>query len=277
LRIIVLGFVRDSESEIWAGDRADKSRGRSRFPQGMTSKKANFSVGYKRLMGQLAEETGKSELGVGERLTALAEVLIGGAVVIGHNIYHALPNEVPILCLLLWCSLMVRRRSWSSVGLGTPASWKLVMGVAVCAAMALQLKDLVAEPLAHVFWHQPERVSSVLGAVEGHRLGPAVRSLAIVWTFAAFGEELAYRAFLMRRMADALNGTRLAYGVAILFSSVLFGFGHFYKGPTGVFDSTVSGIILAAAYMATRRNLWALILGHGLSDTFAVVATYFGW
>ena len=103
----------------------------------------------------------------------------------------------------------------------------------------------------------------------------ALKALVIVWTFAASGEELAYRALLLRTTADALNGSRAAYAAAILFSSVLFGFGHFFKGPTGVFDSTVSGLILAAAYLVTRRNLWAPVFAYGLSDTFAVVLTYF--
>ena len=52
---------------------------------------------------------------------------------------------------------------------------------------------------------------------------------------------------------------------------------HFYKGPTGIFDSTVSGFILAAAYLVGRRNLWAPILAHGISDTIAVLWTFLGW
>jgi uncharacterized protein len=212
-----------------------------------------------------------------ERVFAGAEVILGGAAVILHNVFRLVPNEVPILVLILWASLLLRRKPWRSVGLCSPCSWKVVLLVAVVAAVLLQLKDLVTEPLAHLIWHRQEAVSTVLSSL--HRRSPmvALKSMAIVWTFAAFGEELGYRALLLRRTADALNGSRAAYAAAVVFSSVLFGFGHFYKGPTGVFDSTVSGLILAAAYLVTRRNLWAPILGHGLSDTFAVAATYLGW
>jgi uncharacterized protein len=57
---------------------------------------------------------------------------------------------------------------------------------------------------------------------------------------------------------------------------LLFGFGHFYKGPAGAVQSTVSGLLLGTVYLVTG-NLWAPILAHGLSDAFAVVALYYGW
>jgi membrane protease YdiL (CAAX protease family) len=212
-----------------------------------------------------------------DRLFAGAEVLIGALVVVGHNVYRILPNEVPTLVLILWISLLIRKIPWRSIGLCKPASWKVSLAVAFAAGALLQLKDFVTEPFAHWIWPQPEKTPSLLADLHQHSSSHAAAALAIVWTFAALGEELGYRALLLRRTADALNGSRTGYAIAIFFSSVLFGFGHFFKGPTGVFDSTVSGLILAAAYMVTRRNLWAPILAHGLSDSFAVVASYFAW
>ena len=52
---------------------------------------------------------------------------------------------------------------------------------------------------------------------------------------------------------------------------------HDYKGPSGVVDSGVAGLILGAAYLLSGRNLWASILAHGFIDTFAVTVTYLGW
>jgi membrane protease YdiL (CAAX protease family) len=98
-----------------------------------------------------------------------------------------------------------------------------------------------------------------------------------VWTFAAFGEEVAYRGYLLRRAADLGNWSTTACAFGLLWSSVLFGFGHYYKGPAGILESTVSGLILGGAYLMTKRNLWAAIFAHGLSDTFAAVATYLKW
>lgn len=47
---------------------------------------------------------------VRERIVAGIEVAIGGAVVVGHNVFHLLPNEVPVLVLLLGVSLILRRK-----------------------------------------------------------------------------------------------------------------------------------------------------------------------
>ena len=51
------------------------------------------------------------------------------------------------------------------------------------------------------------------------------------------------------------------------------GLGHLYKGPSGIVDSAYSGLILGGVYLLSGRNLWAAILAHGLSDTFAVVVS----
>jgi hypothetical protein len=59
--------------------------------------------------------------------------------------------------------------------------------------------------------------------------------------------------------------------------AVLFGFGHFYKGPAGVLDSTYSGVVLGSVYLLSGRNLWASILAHGISDTLAVAVVFLGW
>ncbi len=44
-------------------------------------------------------------------------------VVVGHNIFRILPNEVPILFILGWISLRLRNGGWKYAGLGRPKSW----------------------------------------------------------------------------------------------------------------------------------------------------------
>jgi membrane protease YdiL (CAAX protease family) len=59
--------------------------------------------------------------------------------------------------------------------------------------------------------------------------------------------------------------------------SILFGYGHYYKGASGVIDSGVAGLILGTAYMLAGRNLWASIFAQGFIDTFGVIDAFFGW
>jgi hypothetical protein len=48
------------------------------------------------------------------------EFLFGAAVVIGHNVFHKLPNEVPILFVLGLLSFRWRNGGWSAMGLKCP-------------------------------------------------------------------------------------------------------------------------------------------------------------
>lgn len=106
--------------------------------------------------------------------------------------------------------------------------------------------------------------------------GSALVVLGLVWTFAAFGEEIAYRGYLLQRAAAMLGNTNAAFWIAILASGVLFGYGHYYKGPAGIVDSGFAGVILGAAYLPSGRCLWTCILAHGFIDAFGVVMLYFG-
>jgi membrane protease YdiL (CAAX protease family) len=218
-----------------------------------------------------------AELTPGQRWLSILEVVLGAFLVIGHNVFHILPNEVPILFVLFWVSLRLRDGGWRVAGLTRPESWgKTVLMATVAAALLLLGSQYVIEPLASHLWHRPEQVSSLL-KVHAHDWKFALRNLAIVWVFAGFGEELGYRGYLLTRAADLGNRSKIAYVAAMLYVAVLFGFGHFYKGPAGVMDSTYSGLVLGGVYLLSGRNLWTSILAHGITDTIVVLFTFMGW
>lgn len=211
------------------------------------------------------------------RILSLLEFAVGSGVVIGHNVFHILPNEVPILVVLGWISLHWRDGGWKAVGLKRPSSWWRTVLLAIGAAVVLQVGSEVAVgPLAHRFWPEPEHISQALTSA-GLGWKQALGALLLIWTFAAFGEELAYRGYLLTRAADVLGRTNAGYFASMIVIAILFGFGHYYKGPAGVLDSTYSGLVLGGAYLLSGRNLWAPILAHGISDTFAVVVLFLGW
>jgi len=224
-----------------------------------------------------AAYAGERALTPGERWGSLLEVLLGAFIVIGHNVFRILPNEVPILFVLLFISLRLRDGRWTVPGLERPRSWPKTLAIAVIAAAILQIgSELVMQPVGSHLWHHPEQASSVL-TTSALSWRSAMRNLAIVWSFGAFGEELSYRSYLLTRAADLGDRSKIAYGAAMLYVAVLFGFGHFYKGPAGILDSTYSGLVLGSVYLLTGRNLWASILTHGISDTFAVLIVFRGW
>ena len=213
---------------------------------------------------------------IGPRWVSAAELGLGAGVVLGHNVWRVLPNEVAILAVLGLVSFRVRDGGWDAMGLRRPPSWKQIWLIALAAAAArLLLGELVVDPFTSRFW--PPAISpSGTEQITGNPVA-ALRWLLLVWTFAAFGEEIAYRGYLVNRAADVGGRSRAAWWVAVLLGAVLFGYGHYYKGPAGMVDSGVAGLILGIAYLAAGRNLWAPILAHGIIDTVGVTALYFGW
>ena len=216
------------------------------------------------------------ELTASQRWFSLSEFLLGSAVVIGHNVYHLIPNEVPILFFAGLISLRLRNRNWSAMGLQWPVSWRRTLFIAlVAAATRIIVGAVVVDPVTAHFW-PPAVGPSGFNEISGHPM-VALRWLLLVWTFAAFGEEISYRGYLLNRAAEAGARSKFSYWVSAVLVAVLFGFGHYYKGPSGILDSGMAGLVLGAAYLLSGRNLWVCILAHGFIDTFGVVALFCGW
>src|SRR5215475_12769841 len=212
---------------------------------------------------------------VSRALSAL-EFCFGAFIVIGHNVFHIVPNEVIVLCLLGLVSIWLRDGNWSALGFKRPASWRRVLLIAIVAAiLRILLGQFVIEPLTGFFWPKPT-APALANEITGN-VKVALFALLLVWTFAAFGEEIAYRGYLVTRAADIGKRSAWAYWIAILLVSVLFGYGHYYKGASGVIDSGVAGLILGTAYMLSGRNLWGSIFAHGFIDTFGIIDAFFGW
>ncbi len=210
------------------------------------------------------------------RWASAAEFLLGALIVIAHNVYHLVPNEVPILFVLGLLSFRLRDSGWSVLGLKRPASWRNTILIAfAAAALRILLGEYVIDPLTAHFW--PRAVAPAVAESIPHNLKNAFLALGLVWTFAAFGEEISYRGYLLTRAADIGGRSALAYWIALIPMSVLFGYGHFFKGPAGIVDSGIAGLILGTAYLLSGRNLWVAVLAHGFIDTLGVVILYFGW
>ena len=162
------------------------------------------------------------------------------------------------------------------MGLRWPVPWQRTLLLALAAAaVRILLSAVVIDPVSAHFW-PPAIAPGGMNEIAGHVM-VALRWLLLVWTFAAFGEEIGYRGYLVTRAAEAGGRSKVAYWIAVMAVSVLFGYGHYYKGPAGIIDSGMAGLVLGAAYLLSGRNLWVCILAHGFIDTFGVVAVFFGW
>ena len=210
------------------------------------------------------------------RALSAFEFCFGAFIVIGHNVFHIVPNEVIVLSVVGLISIRVRDGSWSAMGFKRPASWQRILLIAFAAAiLRILLGQFLVEPLTGFFWPKPT-APALANEITGN-MKVALVALLIVWTFAAFGEEIAYRGYLLTRAADTGMRSVAAYWIGIVLVSILFGYGHYYKGASGVIDSGIAGLILGTAYMLAGRNLWASIFAHGFIDTFGVIDAFCGW
>jgi uncharacterized protein len=163
------------------------------------------------------------------KLAAAFELLVAGLLVWGDFSYIPFGNTVGLL-LLGSASLWLRLTGWRKIGLQRPRSWAKTLAWGIGLGFGLQAVDMeIAAPLlTRITGHAPDlsHFRSMVGNVP-----QLLFWLAVTWSIAAFGEEMAYRGYILNRAADALGRTRFAWVFAAIFSSALFGLGHHYRLP----------------------------------------------
>jgi membrane protease YdiL (CAAX protease family) len=102
--------------------------------------------------------------------------------------------------------------------------------------------------------------------------------LAQALTLSAFGEEMVFRGYLIRRVSEFVGNTSVGRVAAVVVSSALFGLAHRYQGWAGVIATAIIGTALGLGtlYLCNRQNLWTVIVCHGIVDTVMLSALYFG-
>jgi membrane protease YdiL (CAAX protease family) len=101
--------------------------------------------------------------------------------------------------------------------------------------------------------------------------------IAGIWLLVSPTEELISRGFLIDQWSIVLKGLKRAPLFTVVASALTFGAIHFYEGTTGVITNMIAGLWLGGLYLQQRRTLWAVIIAHGIVDTVAMLAFFYGW
>jgi membrane protease YdiL (CAAX protease family) len=145
----------------------------------------------------------------------------------------------------------------------------------IVSGLALECFSLLAtEPLIEwVTGVSPDR--SDLRPVVGSPLLLGV-AMALNWTLAAFGEEMAWRGYILNRLMDFGSRGLLGPSLCLLSTSVLFGFAHGEsQGLAGILQEGFAGFVLGLLYLAAGRRLALPIIAHGVSNSLALVMIFF--
>ncbi len=180
---------------------------------------------------------------------------------------------IPILFVFAWLSLRLRQLGWHDVGLTIPKHWLVMPLLGIFIGAFYQLLS--------IYWIEPA-VTELTGQTPDYsvfedlpgNLKFLAGMLVISWSYAALGEELIFRGYLLNRVADFIKGGRGIWIAAAILSSAVFSLGHAYQGVAGIINSGLFGLAMAFLYLATRRNLWAPIIAHGTANTLGFTLLY---
>ena len=211
---------------------------------------------------------------VSDRLGGNDFVPLGGELMLagGPLIYLGM-----ILTLVVfWVVSKVRGSTWSDFGLSRPKSWvrTILMGIGVTVGIMIGATPVMV--LIKLAFPGTQADLSRFDFLHGD-LPNLIINVVFLWFTAGFLEELLWRGYLMNRLVDLqAKKTKLAWGIALVGSAIIFGLGHTYQGLGGVIKITAMGLLFGAAFLTVRRNLWPMIIAHAVIDTISMVQHYFG-
>lgn len=175
---------------------------------------------------------------------------------------------------LMGVSLLIRREHISIMGFKRPQSWASLAGFAFISAFLLQLFDAgVVMPILNRLTGQTIDYSG-FAHLQGN-LGQLLLLLALSWTLAAVGEELAYRGYLQKVLGDLLGSSLTAVLLTAVISSVLFGLAHLEQGLIGVVVTTGDALFFSWLKWKFNNNLWVTILAHGFYNAIGIIIFFF--
>ena len=183
---------------------------------------------------------------------------------------------IPTLVIigLMVISLLIRREHIAVMGFKRPQSWLAMAVFTFVITLFLQLFDVgVVMPIMNRLTGTTIDYSG-FASLQGN-LGQLFLLLALSWTLAAVGEELAYRGYLQKVLGGLFGSSMTGVWLTVVISSVVFGLAHTEQGIIGVVVTTIDAIVFSWLKLKFDNNLWASILAHGFYNSIGVITFYF--
>jgi membrane protease YdiL (CAAX protease family) len=167
-----------------------------------------------------------------------------------------------------WKLIRLRGERLADIGLKRPASWPqtIVLGIVMAAIIfvAIYLSEKAG------FRRDLSRFQAVQGNLE-----LTIYGVCYAFIGAGLYEEFMFRGFLMQGLAMCFGASRGAWVAACIIQGALFGAAHAYQNPLGIAITGTLGVLLGIIVLVSGRNLWLVIIGHGLYDASRFVLFYF--
>ena len=173
-----------------------------------------------------------------------------------------------LLVGVAWGLIRLRGERLADIGLKRPASWMRTFVIGIGLAALVFIAIYISERAR--FRRDLSKFREVQGNLELTLFGVFYGLIG-----AGFYEEFMFRGFLMQGLAMLFGASRSAWIIACVVQGALFGAAHAYQNPLGIAITGTLGVLMGLLVLASGRNLWPVIIGHGLFDASRFVLFYF--
>ncbi len=203
------------------------------------------------------------------------QIAIFAGIVVADALGYVPITQTIFLLPFIWLALWLGKERWSTIGFTLPngAGRWIAIGAAIGVLLEVFAVFVTTPAISRLFGVEPDYSS--FAEVQGN-LTLLIVFLVLSWVLAAFGEEICFRGFLMKRLAQVFGESSFAWIVSLVLASALFGWGHTEQGVSGWIQEGLAGLWLGILFLATGRNLLVPIVAHGVSNTVAFVLIYLG-
>lgn len=175
--------------------------------------------------------------------------------------------------IIMLLSRYIRKEKWSQYGFKPVHLKQLLIAIAIGISFGF-VDNFIIEPLFTKLVGVKPDLSSYEN-VKGNVMG-LIGMLALGWFVGGLFEEFFFRGYLFNRIQSIFHNPVLFKVIAISLTSIVFAFAHNYQGIGGITDTFLFAIVMGLLYLYFGRNVWYLIIIHGLYDTVGIFRLYLG-
>lgn len=182
-----------------------------------------------------------------------------------------------LMLFLVWSGMKLRGQNWSDFGLrfrrlSSKESLKVFLRSILVCVLAILGYGLGTIIMANISG-MPESADMSNYEYLQNNFFMLILTLLGVYIVSSFGEEVIYRAFLIKRLSQLGLDSKYGKMAGVAISAVIFGLAHYEWGLTGIVSTAFMGLVMGMFYLK-YNNLWILVLAHAYMDTLLLVPLF---
>jgi len=178
------------------------------------------------------------------------------------------------LTIAIW-RMKVRKITWNDLGLQKPGNLLKTVFVTLGILIAIPILIIVFQKVQNFLPINLSSDTSSQDAVSkfGDLKGNWIHFFKIIpfILLQSALEELLDRGFLINWFERLFSTTSFATSIAVLLQAMIFGFRHSYDLSERSITVGIIGLVMGIAYVKFGRNLWPLIIAHGILNTMSMI------